>query len=70
MVNKIITEIDSAEKSDVEAAGFEKERERYLARGKKRLRDVDRAEGIKRKVWSRIAAQSCATLTQFVAPPS
>ncbi|KAL2854702.1 SNF2 family N-terminal domain-containing protein [Aspergillus pseudodeflectus] len=49
MVNKIISEIESAEKSDVEAAGFEKERERYLAKGKKRLRDIDRAEGIKRK---------------------
>ncbi|KAL4942120.1 hypothetical protein BDV06DRAFT_169023 [Aspergillus oleicola] len=49
MVNKCMADIDNAEKSDVEAPGFEKERERYLLKGKKRALDIERAEGIKRK---------------------
>lgn len=50
VVNKYMAEIDNAEKSDVEAPGFEKERERYLLKGKKRALDVERAEGLRRKV--------------------
>ncbi|KAL6229703.1 hypothetical protein BDW75DRAFT_224591 [Aspergillus navahoensis] len=49
MVNKYIAEIDNAEKSDVEAPGFEQERERYILKGKKRALDIERAEGIRRK---------------------
>ena len=50
MVNKYMVEIDNAEKSDVEAPGFEQERERYILKGKKRALDVERAESIRRKV--------------------
>ncbi|KAL4734885.1 SNF2 family N-terminal domain-containing protein [Aspergillus similis] len=49
MVNKYMAEIDNAEKSDVEAPGFEQERERYILKGKKRALDVERAESIRRK---------------------
>lgn len=50
MVNKYLAEIDNAEKSDVEEPGFEKERERYKIKGKKRAFDFERGESIKRKV--------------------
>ncbi|KAL5342971.1 SNF2 family N-terminal domain-containing protein [Aspergillus crustosus] len=49
VINKIMTDIDNADKSDVEAPGFEGERERYDSKGKKRALDVERAEGIRRK---------------------
>ncbi|KAI9368771.1 SNF2 family N-terminal domain-containing protein [Aspergillus egyptiacus] len=49
VINKIMTEIDNAEKSDVESPGFEKEHERYMSKGKKRALDIERAEGIRRK---------------------
>ncbi|KAL4754288.1 hypothetical protein BDW72DRAFT_137808 [Aspergillus terricola var. indicus] len=49
MVNKYMAEIDNAEKSDVEASGFEQERKRYILKGKKRALDVERAESIRRK---------------------
>lgn len=57
IVNKYMAEIDNAEKSDVEAPGFEKEQERYLLKGKKRALDVERAEGLRRKV--------CFSLTSY-----
>ncbi|KAL4865448.1 hypothetical protein BDV12DRAFT_174537 [Aspergillus spectabilis] len=49
IINKIMTDIDNTEKSDVEAPGFEGELERYISKGKKRALDVERAEGIRRK---------------------
>ncbi|KAL4912503.1 SNF2 family N-terminal domain-containing protein [Aspergillus aurantiobrunneus] len=49
IVNKYMAEIDNAEKSDVEGPGFEKERELYILKGKKRALDVERSEGIRRK---------------------
>ncbi|KAL4883279.1 SNF2 family N-terminal domain-containing protein [Aspergillus karnatakaensis] len=49
IINKLITDIDNANKSDVEAPGFEKERERYILKGTKRVLDIERAEGIRRK---------------------
>ncbi|KAL2865678.1 chromatin-remodeling ATPase INO80 [Aspergillus lucknowensis] len=49
IINKFIHEIDHAEKSDVEASGFEKERELYFAKTKKRSLDTNRSEGIRRK---------------------
>ncbi|KKK22969.1 DNA helicase ino80 [Aspergillus rambellii] len=49
IINKIMNEIDNAEKSDVEAPGFEKERERYLSKGMKRVLDYDQTESLKRK---------------------
>ncbi|KAL2825600.1 SNF2 family N-terminal domain-containing protein [Aspergillus cavernicola] len=49
VINKIVNEIDNAEKSDVEAAGFTDEHERYLSKGKKRALDIERAEGFRRK---------------------
>ncbi|EAW12534.1 chromatin-remodeling ATPase INO80 [Aspergillus clavatus NRRL 1] len=48
-INKIIAEIDNAEKSDVESPGFEAEYERYIAKGKKRALDAEKAESIRRK---------------------
>ncbi|KAL4980233.1 SNF2 family N-terminal domain-containing protein [Aspergillus desertorum] len=49
MVNKYMAEIDNADKSDVEAPGFEQERERYILKGKKRALAIERAESIRRK---------------------
>jgi DNA helicase INO80 len=49
-INKIIAEIDNADKSDVESPGFEPEYERYIVKSKKRALDAEKAEGIRRKV--------------------
>jgi DNA helicase INO80 len=49
-INKIIAEIDNADKSDVESPGFEAEYERYVLKGKKRALDAEKAEGVRRKV--------------------
>ncbi|KAE8146018.1 SNF2 family N-terminal domain-containing protein [Aspergillus avenaceus] len=48
-INKYMTEIDNAEKSDVEAPGYEEECKRYYMKSKKRALDAERAEGIRRK---------------------
>ncbi|KAJ9196358.1 hypothetical protein DTO271D3_852 [Paecilomyces variotii] len=48
-INKIIADIDNAEKSDVEGPGFEKEHERYLKKSRKRARESEISEGLKRK---------------------
>lgn len=50
IINKISTDIDNEEKSDVEAPGYEAEFERYVSKGKKRAMNTERNEGIKRKV--------------------
>lgn len=52
VINKIVADIDNAEKSDVEAPGFEYEYERYIKKGKKRALESDIHEGQKRKVCS------------------
>jgi DNA helicase INO80 len=49
-INKIIAEIDNADKSDVESPGFEVEYGRYMVKSKKRALDAEKAEGIRRKV--------------------
>jgi DNA helicase INO80 len=49
-VNRAMYEIEQADKSDVEAAGFDAERERYQEKGQKRTLDSNRAEQIRRKV--------------------
>lgn len=49
VINKIMNDIDNAEKSDVEAPGFEGERERYITKGKKRILDTAKAEDLRRK---------------------
>ncbi|KAF7596300.1 putative DNA helicase ino80 [Aspergillus hancockii] len=48
-INKCMAEIDDAEKSDVEAPGFEEEYKRYNTKSKKRALDAERVEGIRRK---------------------
>ncbi|KAF5859414.1 putative DNA helicase ino80 [Aspergillus alliaceus] len=48
-INKHMVEIDNAEKSDVEAPGFEEEHKRYSMKSKKRALDAERIEGIRRK---------------------
>ncbi|XHG00379.1 Putative DNA helicase ino80 [Aspergillus wentii] len=48
-VNKIMNDIDNAEKSDVEGPGFEAEMDRYLSKGKKRVINSEKAEGLRRK---------------------
>ncbi|KAH8434649.1 chromatin-remodeling ATPase INO80 [Aspergillus melleus] len=48
-VNRLMAEIDNADKSDVEAPGFEGELERYEARGRKRVIDAEKAESVRRK---------------------
>ncbi|KAK9588200.1 putative DNA helicase ino80 [Aspergillus fumigatus] len=48
-INKIIAEIDNADKSDVESPGFEVEYGRYMVKSKKRALDAEKAEGIRRK---------------------
>ncbi|THC95514.1 hypothetical protein EYZ11_004986 [Aspergillus tanneri] len=48
-VNRIMAEIDTAEKSDVDGPGFEGDLERYNARGRKRALNAERAENIRRK---------------------
>lgn len=50
-VNKLMAEIDNADKSDVEGPGFEGEMERYQARGRKRVIDAEKAESVRRKVF-------------------
>lgn len=50
IINKITADIDNGEKSDVEAPGFEAEYERYIAKGKKRALNTEKAEGTRRKV--------------------
>lgn len=50
VINKIMNDIDNAEKSDVEAPGFEGERERYITKGKKRVLDTAKVEDLRRKV--------------------
>jgi DNA helicase INO80 len=49
-INKIVAEIDKAEKSDVEEPGFEQEWERYIMKGRKRALDAERLEAKRRKV--------------------
>lgn len=49
-INKIIADIDNAEKSDVEGPGFEEEYQRYLKKSRKRARESEVLEGQKRKV--------------------
>ncbi|KAL3476121.1 SNF2 family N-terminal domain-containing protein [Aspergillus californicus] len=49
VINKMMNDIDNADKSDVEAPGFEQEHERYISKGKKRASDIERAEGARRK---------------------
>ena len=49
-VNRAMYEIEQADKSDVEGAGFDAERERYQEKGQKRTLDSNRAEQIRRKV--------------------
>ncbi|EAU30543.1 hypothetical protein ATEG_09406 [Aspergillus terreus NIH2624] len=48
-INRVMAELDSMEKSDVESPGFEWELERYTAKGKKRAMDAERAESVRRK---------------------
>lgn len=50
VINKIMDDIDHAEKSDVEAPGFEGEFQRYLIKAQKRALDTDRDERLRRKV--------------------
>jgi DNA helicase INO80 len=45
-----MAEIENAEKSDLEAPGFEEEYKRYSTKSKKRALDAERVEGIRRKV--------------------
>lgn len=42
--------IETMEFSDVESPGFEKEKEEFLERGRKRILDIELAESLKRKV--------------------
>lgn len=49
-IQKAIADIDDAAFSDVEVVGFYDSKQRYLARIKKRTRDIEDAEGDKRKV--------------------
>lgn len=49
-INKLMVEIDNAEKSDVEAPGFEEEYEQYKLQCKRRALHTLKEEGIKRKV--------------------
>ncbi|KAB8078063.1 putative DNA helicase ino80 [Aspergillus leporis] len=48
-INKCMAEIENAEKSDLEAPGFEEEYKRYSTKSKKRALDAERVEGIRRK---------------------
>ncbi|KAL4890466.1 putative DNA helicase ino80 [Aspergillus ambiguus] len=48
-INRVMAELDSMEKSDVESPGFEWELERYTSKGKKRAVGAERAENIRRK---------------------
>ncbi|KAF7630110.1 DNA helicase ino80 [Aspergillus flavus] len=48
-INKLMVEIDNAEKSDVEAPGFEEEYEQYKLQCKRRALHTLKEEGIKRK---------------------
>lgn len=50
IVNRLMAEIDNADKSDVEGPGFEEELERYEARGRKRAINAEKAESVRRKV--------------------
>jgi DNA helicase INO80 len=47
---KALERIDAMEKSDVEAPGFEQDRERYILKGKKRALEAAASEFQKRKV--------------------
>lgn len=49
-VNRAATDIENAEKSDVEGPGFDGEREYYQEKSLKRSKDSARAEQIRRKV--------------------
>lgn len=49
-INRLVAEIDKAEKSDVEEPGFEQEWERYIMKGRKRALDAERLEAKRRKV--------------------
>lgn len=49
-VNRAITDIENADKSDVEGAGFEAEQEYYREKSLKRSNDSARAEQLRRKV--------------------
>ncbi|OGM44440.1 DNA helicase ino80 [Aspergillus bombycis] len=48
-INKLMVEIDNAEKSDVEAPGFEEEYEQYKLQSKRRALHALKEEGTKRK---------------------
>lgn len=58
-INKIVAEIDKAEKSDVEEPGFEREWERYVMKGRKRALDAERLEAKRRKVRAASHSPPC-----------
>lgn len=51
-VNRAVTDIENADKSDVEGTGFEAEQEYYREKTLKRSQDSARAEQLRRKVCS------------------
>lgn len=51
-INKIMDDIEDADKSDVEGPGFEAEFERYVFKGKKRAATTQKVERHRCKVWS------------------
>ncbi|KAE8355522.1 SNF2 family N-terminal domain-containing protein, partial [Aspergillus coremiiformis] len=48
-INKHMADIDNAEKSDVDAPGFEEEYKRYSMKSRKRALNAERIEGVRRK---------------------
>ncbi|KMP03125.1 ISWI chromatin-remodeling complex ATPase ISW2 [Coccidioides immitis RMSCC 2394] len=48
-IARALEQIDALDNSDVEAPGFEQEWERYMAKSRKRARELDAIEGRKRK---------------------
>ena len=50
VINKMMNDIDNADKSDVEGPGFEEEVTAYITKGKKRVLDTDKSEELRRKV--------------------
>ncbi|PYH89530.1 hypothetical protein BO71DRAFT_106098 [Aspergillus ellipticus CBS 707.79] len=48
-LNRALADMAEADKSDVEAAGYERFREEYLAKGKKRAFNTEQAEIVRRK---------------------
>lgn len=64
-INKIMNDIEDADKSDVEAPGFEADQERYVFRGKKRAMNTEKTEGQRSKVCSCNSPFSVRVLTML-----